>query len=119
MADDIAECRSYTKGEIVPLMFEVYTESGVPFEIVTDWAKCKVKKNSGELVRELPASLISDEPSKKKFIVSWNTVPEEIGYFLLQVWVDINVTGNKDEFGNYLVEARIASEDLQRYIKEE
>lgn len=124
MAIDYSACEAYFHGEIRPLIFEVYTESGIPFTLADDLntvsddrAYCEVKDEEGNVISRLGLTMIKDEPSKKTMLCSWNTGDFSLGYYRLQVWVMINVSGNVDRQGNLVIEAKLASEEIIRYIK--
>lgn len=125
MAIDFDNCEAYFKGEIRPILFEVYTESGIPFELIDnsrepDMSKawCTLKDEQGVKIKNLPATLVSDEPSKKRLLCSWDTSECIIGYYRLQIWVLVNISGHTDENGNKITEGLMASEELLRYVKE-
>ena len=117
MAVEEQECVAVNQGEIHPVIFEVYTESGIPFEVKENWSHCSVKTTSGKEVEKIPAKLISDEPASKKYLVSWDTSKYVVGYYLLTVWCMLNITGDLDDKGQLVVEAKIASDELKRYVK--
>lgn len=118
------DCVPYQQGEIVPLIFRVYTESGIPFTCVPDSSRdgniayCDVMDEEGEHLRYLPATLIEDLPAEKKFVCSWNTGTVAQGYFRLQVWATVNLSGLTDAVGELVIEGRLASEELVRYVRE-
>lgn len=126
MALDDRSCEAYFKGEVRPIIFEVYTESGMPFELIQDpskepddFAYCEVTTAEGTLVSTLGVTMIEEEPARKKMLCSWDTGQFELGYYNLQVWVTINVSGSTDpSSGKKVVEAKLASELITRYIKE-
>jgi hypothetical protein len=66
----------------------------------------------------LPATLIEDLPAEKKFICSWDTSGCAIAYYKLQVWATVNVSGKTDQQGQLIVEGRLASEELVRYVRD-
>ena len=117
-------CVPYQKGEIVPLIFRVYTESGIPFVVVPDGAHdyniayCDLMDEEGKHLTFIPATLIEDEPAEKKFICSWNTQGYSVAYYRLQLWATVNVSGKTDNLGDLLIEGRLASEELLRYIRD-
>ena len=117
-------CVPYQRGEIVPLIFRVYTESGIPFTAVPDpdhdgnIAYCDLMDEEGKHLQYLPASIIEDAPAEKKFIVSWNTGNHSVAYYRLQLWATVNVSGKTDNVGDLLIEGRLASEELLRYIRD-
>ena len=122
---DYTNCEAYFKGEVRPIIFEVYTESGVPFELIDDsntpqneFAYCEVKTSEQQLLSHLPVTLISNEPAKKVMLCSWDTTLVDVGYYTLQVWVLLNLSGSVDDSGNPIVEGKLASEQIVRYIKE-
>ena len=118
------ECVPYQRGEIVPLIFRVYTESEIPFTAVPDVSRdgllayCDVMNEEGKHIRYLPATLIEDLPAEKKFISSWDTTNMGVAYYRLQVWATVNVSGKTDAAGDLVIEGRLASEELIRYIRE-
>ena len=124
MAIDYENCEAYFHGEIRPLIFEVYTESGIPFSLVDDVSKpgdnrayCEVKDEEGYVINTITATIIADEPAKKTFLCSWDTSHFALGYYRLQVWVSANVSGATDSTGNYVIEAKLASDEITRYLK--
>lgn len=126
MALNYEECEAYFRGEIRPLIFEVYTESGIPFTLTNDpkdkeglRAFCEVKDEQGNLLSTLPATVILDEDCKKQFICSWNTDENlyPVGYYRLQVWALVNVSGAVDQNGDLVIEGKLASDELIRYLK--
>lgn len=118
------ECVPYQHGEIVPLIFRVYTESGIPFQLVHDSSRdgniayCDLMDEEGNHLKFIPATLIEDLPAEKKFIASWNTTNNPVGYYNLQVWATVNVSGKTDQYGDLIIEGRLASEVLVRYIRD-
>ncbi len=118
------ECIPYQRGEIVPLIFRVYTESGIEFQVVPDDSRqslvayCDLMTEDGKHLKFLPATLISDAPAEKQFICSWDTTNQAVGYYRLQVWATVNVSGKCDSAGNLIIEGRLASEELVRYVRE-
>lgn len=118
------DCIPYQRGEIVPLIFRVYTESGIPFNLVQDPSRdnkiayCDLMDEEGKHIRYLDATLIDDQPAEKKFICSWNTSNEKVAYYRLQVWCTVNVSGKPDQVGNPIIEGRLASEELVRYVRD-
>ncbi len=118
------DCVPYQQGEIVPLIFRVYTESGIEFTIVNDPSRegniayCDLKDEEGSHIKFLPATLIDDQPAEKKFICSWDTSKHPVGYYRLQVWATVNVSGKTDAYGDLIIEGRLASEELIRYIRD-
>ena len=119
-----ADCVPYQKGEIVPLIFRVYTESGIAFSTVPDTSKdgnivyCDLMNDEGKHLRYLPATLIEDNPAEKKFICSWDTTNLATAYYKLQVWATVNVSGKTDQTGELIIEGRLASEELVRYVRD-
>ena len=117
-------CVAYQQGEIVPLIFKVYTESGIEFQVVPDESRernvayCDLMDEEGKHISFIPATLISDLPAEKQFICSWNTTNNSIGYYNLQVWATVNVSGKCDQAGNLIIEGRLASEVLLRYVRD-
>lgn len=125
MAINPDECRAYTRGEIVPIIFEVYTESGLPFSLVDTLdeendrsAYCEVRNAEHVLLKTLGVKMIDDQPARKKLLCSWDTSTYSTDYYLLQLWAQINITGDVDEQGMLVVEAKLASEELTRYIRD-
>ena len=120
----ITDCVPYQKGEIVPLIFRVYTESGIEFQCVPDTSRdgniayCDLMTDEGKHIKFLPATLISDEPAEKKFISSWDTSNQSVAYYKLQVWATVNVSGKTDQMGQLIIEGRLASEVLTRYVRD-
>ena len=120
----LTDCVPYQRGEIVPLIFRVYTESGIPFSVVHDTSKdgniayCDLKDEEGTHLKYLPATLIEDLPAEKKFICSWDTSNQATAYYRLQVWATVNVSGKTDQFGTLIIEGRLASEELVRYVRD-
>ena len=118
------DCIPYQQGEIVPLIFRVYTESGIPFQCVPDDSRdnniayCDLMDEEGRHLRYLSATLIEDLPAEKKFICSWNTENTAQAYYRLQVWATVNVSGKTDSNGLLIIEGRLASEELVRYVRE-
>ena len=117
-------CIPYQQGEIVPLIFRVYTESGIPFMLVHDQSRdgniayCDLMDEEGKHKKFLPATLIEDLPAEKKFICSWDTSNQAVGYYNLQVWCTVNVSGKTDQYGDLIIEGRLASEVLLRYVRD-
>lgn len=118
------DCVPYQRGEIVPLIFRVYTESGIPFSLVKDSSRedniayCDLMDEEGNHIRYLPATLIEDLPAEKKFICSWDTSNQAVSYYRLQVWATVNVSGKCDPYGDLIIEGRLASEVLIRYVRD-
>ena len=118
------ECVPVQRGEIVPLIFRVYTESGIEFSVVEDPSRdgniayCDLMKEDGEHLKYLPATLIEDLPAEKKFICSWDTTNMATMNYQLQVWATVNVSGKTDTLGNMVIEGRLASEILIRYVRD-
>jgi len=119
-----SDCVPYQRGEIVPLIFRVYTESGIPFTCVHDSSRdgniayCDLMDEEGDHLKFLPATLIEDLPAEKKFICSWDTSNQPIAYYRLQVWATVNVSGKTDPTGQLVIEGRLASEELVRYVRD-
>ena len=117
-------CVPYQRGEIVPLIFRVYTESGIPFQLVHDDARdgniayCDLMQDDGSHIRYLPATLIEDLPAEKKFVCSWDTTNQAEAYYNLQVWATVNISGKTDAYGELIIEGRLASEVLLRYVRD-
>ena len=117
-------CVAYQQGEIVPLIFRVYTESGIAFSCVHDSSKdgniayCDLMDDEGKHLRFLPATLIEDLPAEKKFICSWDTTNQQVAYYKLQVWATVNISGKTDQTGQLIIEGRLASDELIRYIRD-
>ena len=117
-------CIPYQRGEIVPLIFRIYTESGIEFTCVPDPAKenniayCDLMDEEGVHIQFLPATLVEELPAEKKFIVSWNTTSASVAYYRLQLWATVNVSGKTDDVGNPIIEGRLASEELVRYVRD-
>jgi len=88
-------CVPYQQGEIVPLIFRVYTESGIPFTAVPDPSRdgniayCDLMNEEGKHLQFLPATIIEDLTAEKKFIVSWNTTSASVAYYRLQLWATV------------------------------
>ena len=57
-------------------------------------------------------------PAEKKFVCSWTTGTVAQGYFRLQVWATVNLSGLTDAVGELVIEGRLASEELVRYVRE-
>lgn len=118
------DCVPYQQGEIVPLIFRVYTESGIPFTCVPDSSRsgniayCDLMDEEGKHISYLPATMIEDLPSEKKFVCSWNTSNTAQGYYRLQVWATVNLSGLTDAVGDLVIEGRLASEELIRYVRD-
>ena len=118
------DCVPYQRGEIVPLIFRVYTESGIPFMLVSDPSRdgniayCDLMNEEGKHIKFLPATLIDDQPAEKKFICSWDTSNQAVAYYRLQVWATVNVSGKTDQYGDLIIEGRLASEELVRYVRD-
>ena len=118
------DCIAYQHGEIVPLIFRVYTESGIEFSVVPDPSRdgniayCDLMDEQGKHLKFLAATIISDEPAEKQFICSWDTKAVAADtYYRLQVWATVNVSGKCDQAGNMIIEGRLASEELLRYVR--
>lgn len=124
MAINPDECRAYFRGEIVPIIFEVFTESGLPFKLADSpstgdlSAYCEVRDSEHNLIKTLGVKMIDDAPARKKMLCSWDTSLLEVDYYLLQLWAQVNITGEVDNSGNLVVEALLASEELTRYVKQ-
>ena len=131
---DLYNCEAYFKGEVRPIVFEIYSESGIPFELPEEFmasghpklpkslaastAVCVVKDEEGIRLHDLPCILIGAEPAKKTMLTSWDTSSYELGFYRLQVWCAVNISGAYDTSGKPIIEAKLASEDLLRNIKE-
>ena len=124
MAINIEDCEAYFHGEIRPIIFRVYTESGLPFDLIPDpknegrRAYCDIKNEEGKHLKFVEAEVISDEPAEKRFVCSWDTgdcAPS--AYYRLQVWATCNISGKVNAEGDPIVEALLASEEITRYIK--
>lgn len=134
MAFDYINCQSVFYGQIVPVIFEVYSESGIPFILPEEYglgdfvpvpmrlkestAWCVVKDEEGLTLNTLPTKLIATESTKKTMMTSWDTRDYECGYYRLQVWCAVNISNEVDAAGNPVIEAKLASEDILRNIKE-
>lgn len=125
MAIDYENCEAYFRGEIRPIIFEIYTESGIPFRLVDnvltlgdDRVCCEVRDENNKLIETITGKVISDEAASKKFVVSWDTSKYEIGYYRLRVWALVNVSGAQDNSGNMVIEGKLCSDEIIRYIKE-
>jgi hypothetical protein len=132
MAFNDRECEAYFQGEIRPIIFEVYTESGIPFRLMSETAPgvadvpkflpdaeawCVLMDEEGHELERLRVTLIEVQPARKVMVTSWNTGRHQVGYFRLQVWVLVNISGMVDEQGGLVVEGKLASEEILRYIK--
>lgn len=109
MNEEVLECIPHVRGEIVPIMAEVYSESGIEFTVLR--SECEVVSTSGNKAETLVVSVEDLEPGKKLLSCSWNTSLVSPGYYLLRFWTDINVSGGD------VLDYRIASPQMQRYVK--
>lgn len=112
-------CKPIIKGEIVPLIVEITTETETRFEIIDDITKtyCEVRSSSGDIVSILPALIQVRSDTKKDLYSSWDTKSLEAGYYVIKFWVGINLFGVEDGLGNLVVDYRLASEEINRYVK--
>jgi hypothetical protein len=113
-------CKSYFRGEILPIFVEVTLASGSDFNVIVDENQrtfCEVRNSAGELLTTLYPSLVEISTSKKQLLCSWNTTGVEVGYYTLIFWISINISGDKDIDDNYIEEYKMTSETLNRYIK--
>ncbi|AMM44864.1 hypothetical protein SP15_065 [Bacillus phage SP-15] len=118
MAEGCGEgCKVHLKGEIVPVMIELTSESNSDFEILPDGATCEVRTMAGELIKSHTVRFKSISGNQKQLFFSWDTNPLDIGYYMLRFWVRINLFGTEDTAGNLIEEARIVSSEMKRYIK--
>lgn len=118
MAEGCGEgCKVHLKGEIVPIMIELTSESNSDFDILPEGATCEVRTMAGELLDTHPVRFKSISGEMKQLFFSWDTNVLDVGYYMLRFWVRVNLFGTQDTTGNLLEEARIVSSEMKRYIK--
>lgn len=112
-------CKTYLKGEVIPVAVDVKSTSESAFEIVplTTRTYCEIKTSSGEFVTKLFPRLQSVTDYHKQLFCSWDTTSIEAGYYILRYWVSINISGARDGNNDLVEDYRLASESLNRYIK--
>ena len=140
------DCRAHQQGEIIPIIFEVYSENGTIFNvrskknpnypssdsvidgvgdtiskedfIYDNWAYCVISDDLNQEKARIAAELLEDQPSVKKFLVSWDTKLYSEGYYLLKLWCKANFTGATDTLtGDLKPQMEICSDEIQRFIR--
>lgn len=110
-------CKVHLKGEIVPVMIELTSESDTDFTILPDGATCEVRTMAGELLDTHSVSFKDISGDQKQLFFSWDTNPLDLGYYMLRFWVKISLLGSTNPDGSLIEEARIVSSEMKRYIK--
>lgn len=112
-------CKPHMRGEVVPVIVEVNSETDTKFDILTNVNRtyCELRTTGGDLVLTMPVIVQVLTDTKKQIYSSWDTSKLEIGYYLLRFWVGINLFGNTDLEGDLIEDFRIVSPEIKRYIK--
>lgn len=119
MSECAEGCTVHYKGEIVPVMIELTSESETDFEVLPQGATCEVRTLHGELLDTHQVRSESISGNTKRLFFSWDTNTLDLGYYMLRFWVKINLFGTKDPVSQNLVEeARIVSSELKKYLKQ-
>jgi hypothetical protein len=112
-------CKPHMKGEVVPVVVEITSETDTIFQIVENEVRtyCEVKTASGENVISLPVNIKVISNIKKQVFSSWDTSKLDVGYYILRFWIGVNLFGIVDGEGNLIEDYRLASPEIKRYIK--
>jgi hypothetical protein len=112
-------CKPHMRGEVVPVVVEVTSETDTIFQIIDNPLRtfCEIKTASGESVISLPVSIKVISNTKKQVFSSWDTSKLDVGYYILRFWISINIFGIVDDEDNLIEDYRLASPEIKRYIK--
>jgi len=114
-------CKPHMKGEVVPIIVEVNSETEARFEVIDNIKRtyCEVKTTSGEPVSIQPVKIQVLTDIKKQVYCSWDTSKLDVGYYILRFWIGVNLFGTEDGNGDLIEDFRLASPEIKRYIKAE
>ena len=113
-------CKTHFRGEVVPVVVEVTSDTGSSFSVIDDTRTyCEVKTTSGESIIKLPTTVKVISDTKKQLFCSWNTDGYELGYYILRFWISINISEARDTDNKLIEDYRLSSSELNRYIKGE